>query len=318
MAAAWHSVRALREQARATLPRAIFEYADGGAEKEWTLRRNEAAFDDVAFLPRPLRGAPERNQSVTLLGARLTTPVILGPTGLSGLFWPDGELCAARAAARQGTVYCLSHGSVCRLEALADVKGPPRWMQIFIYRDREFGHELARRAQEAGYAGLVLTIDNQVTGNRERDLRNGFSIPPRFGIANSMKDGLQDQLALAHAPRITSHHVRQLCPPQRTSRHCGHRRQVGSIARSIDVLAGCGRAARCMERAADPEGSHPSRGRPTIHRTRRGRDHSFEITEDVSLTEPRARSMSCLISSERRRVEFLSFSMAVSAEAATF
>ena len=187
MAAAWHSVRALREQARATLPKAIFEYADGGAEKEWTLRRNEAAFEDVAFLPRPLRGAPERNQSVTLLGARLTTPVILGPTGLSGLFWPEGELCAARAAARQGTVYCLSHGSVCRLEALADVKGPPRWMQIFIYKDRDFGHELARRAQEAGYAGLVLTIDNQVTGNRERDLRNGFSIPPRFGIVNSIR-----------------------------------------------------------------------------------------------------------------------------------
>jgi isopentenyl diphosphate isomerase/L-lactate dehydrogenase-like FMN-dependent dehydrogenase len=180
--AASYSVDALRQRARAALPRAIFDFADGGAEKEWTLRRNEAAFDDVALVPRPLRGAAERDQTVTLLGTRLSMPLIVGPTGLSGLFWPRGELCAARAAARQGTIYCLSHGSVCPLEDLAAVSGAPRWMQVFIYKDRLFTQELARRAKQAGYLALVLTIDNQLLGNRERDLRNGFTIPPRFGV----------------------------------------------------------------------------------------------------------------------------------------
>ncbi len=180
--AASPSVQALRNGARAALPRAIFDFADGGAEKEWTLRRNEAAFDEVALAPRPLRGAAERDQSLTLLGTRLSMPVIVGPTGLAGLLWPQGELCAARAAARQGTIYCLSHGSVCRLEELAELGDAPRWMQVFIYKDRQFTQELARRAKQAGYRGLVLTIDNQLRGNRERDLRNGFTIPPRFGV----------------------------------------------------------------------------------------------------------------------------------------
>ena len=178
-----YNVETFREGARAALPRAVFDFADGGAEKEWTLRRNEAAFDDVALMPRPMQGAAERDQSVMLLGSRLSMPVIIGPTGLAGLFWPGGELCSARAAAKAGTVYCLSHGSVCRLEDLEAPSGAMRWMQLFIYKDRLFTQELARRAKQAGYGALVLTIDNQILGNRERDLRNGFTIPPRLGAA---------------------------------------------------------------------------------------------------------------------------------------
>jgi L-lactate dehydrogenase (cytochrome)/(S)-mandelate dehydrogenase len=181
--AASYNVESFRQRARSILPRPIFDFADGGAEKEWTLRRNEAAFDDVALIPRPLRGTAERDQSLTLLGTRLSMPVIIGPTGLAGLFWPGGELCSARAAARQGTIYCLSHGSVCRLEDLAAMSDAPRWMQVFIYRDRQFTEELTLRAKQAGYSALVLTIDNQLLGNRERDLRNGFTIPPRLGVS---------------------------------------------------------------------------------------------------------------------------------------
>jgi len=178
-----YSVAAMRARARRTLPAAIFDFADGGAEDERTLRRNEEAFDEIALLPRPLNGAAERDLSLTLFGKRLSLPVIIGPTGLAGLFWPDGERCAARAAAAAGTAYCLSHGSVCTLEALAQCGASPRWMQVFIYRDRDFTRELTERAAKAGYDGLVLTIDNQLTGNRERDLRNGFTIPPRLGPA---------------------------------------------------------------------------------------------------------------------------------------
>jgi len=179
-----YSIAAMRELARAALPRPVFDFADGGAEDETTLRRNEAAFGEIELAPRPLNGAGERDLSVDLLGKRLALPVIVGPTGLAGLFWPDGERCAARAAATAGTAYCLSHGSVCRLEDLPVTGGAPRWMQVFIFRDRGFTRELADRAAQAGYDALVLTVDNQMLGNRERDIRNGFSIPPRFAIGD--------------------------------------------------------------------------------------------------------------------------------------
>jgi L-lactate dehydrogenase (cytochrome)/(S)-mandelate dehydrogenase len=162
------------------LPRPVFDFADGGAETEGTMRRNEAAFGDVALVPRPLRGAGARDLSLTLFGHRLSMPVLIGPTGLAGLFTPGGEEAAARAAAAAGTAYCLSHGSVCSLEALAALATKPRWMQVFVYKDRAFTRELIDRAAAAGYDALVLTVDNQLMGNRERDVRNGFGIPPRF------------------------------------------------------------------------------------------------------------------------------------------
>jgi isopentenyl diphosphate isomerase/L-lactate dehydrogenase-like FMN-dependent dehydrogenase len=174
------NVAAMRELARRALPRAVFDFADGGAEDETTLRRNERAFADWAMVPRPLNGAAERDLSVELFGRRLSMPLLIGPTGLSGLFWPGGEIAAARAAAASGTAYCLSHASVCTIEAMAATGAAPRWMQIFVYRDRGFTREFVERAQAAGYHALVLTIDNQLLGNRERDLRNGFTIPPRF------------------------------------------------------------------------------------------------------------------------------------------
>lgn len=177
-----YSIDAMRDLARAALPRPIFDFADGAAEDEYTLQRNEKAFDGVELVPRPLRGAAQRDLSITLFGKTLSMPVLIGPTGLSGLYWPDGERCTVRAAQAAGTAFCLSHGSVCTLEELAATGAAPRWMQVFIFRDRGFTRELAERAAAAGYDALVLTIDNQLLGNRERDIRNGFSIPPRFSL----------------------------------------------------------------------------------------------------------------------------------------
>lgn len=179
-----HNIAAMRELARAALPRPVFDFADGGAEDETTLRRNEAGFDDIPLLPMPLNGPANRDLALEILGQRLSLPVVIGPTGLGGLFWPDGERAAARAAAAAGTAYCLSHGSVCTLEQLAETGARPRWMQVFIYRDRGFTRELTERAQAAGFEALVLTVDNQLLGNRERDIRNGFTIPPRFAPAD--------------------------------------------------------------------------------------------------------------------------------------
>lgn len=180
LALRYPSIRLMRAAASARLPQSVFDFADGGAEDEVTLRRNEDAFRRWSFLPRPLEGAASRDQSVALFGQTLSTPVIVGPTGLAGLFWPRGEIASAHAAAAAGTVYCLSHGSVCSIEEVAERHRGLRWMQVFVYRDRGFLRELVQRAREAGYQALVLTVDNQLLGKRERDLANGFSIPPRF------------------------------------------------------------------------------------------------------------------------------------------
>src|SRR5215470_11280949 len=106
VAPGWHrpaySLAAVRVMARGRLPRAVFDFADGGAENEYTLRRNEAAFAECEFLPQPLKGVAERDLSVELFGRRLALPVMIGPTGLSGLFWPEGEIAAGRAAAAAG------------------------------------------------------------------------------------------------------------------------------------------------------------------------------------------------------------------------
>jgi len=175
-----YSLAAIRDLARRTLPRPVFDFADGGAEDEQTLRRNEAAFASHDLLPRPLNGVDDRDLSIELFGKRLAMPVLIGPTGLSGLFSPGGELAAARAAAAAGTAFCLSHASTCTIEDLAAAGSAPRWMQIFLYRDRGFTREFVERAAAGGYDALVLTTDNQLLGNRERDIRNGFTIPPKF------------------------------------------------------------------------------------------------------------------------------------------
>ncbi len=177
-----YNVAQMRLLASRALPKPVFDFADGGAEDEITLQRNEAAFSDLSFLPRPLNGVSGVDLSIELFGERLALPFLLGPTGLAGLFWPDGERLTAKAAAKAGTAYCLSHGSVCRLEDLDAPDFGARWMQVFIYRDRSFTMELIERAKQAKYKALVLTIDNQFLGRRERDLVNGFSIPPRFGL----------------------------------------------------------------------------------------------------------------------------------------
>ena len=181
-----YSVAALRRMAQKRLPRPIFDFIDGGAEDENTLRQNESAFQTWDLLPQPLNGAAERDISASLFGNTLRSPLLLGPTGLSGLFWPQGEIESAKAAAVKGTVYCLSHGSVCTLEQLAQSHNGMKWMQIFIYKDRGFTRELASRAKDSGYEALVLTIDNQMIGKRERDLVNGFTIPPRFDFAQTL------------------------------------------------------------------------------------------------------------------------------------
>lgn len=177
-----YSVEAMRQIAQRVLPKPVFDFADGAAGDELTLRNNNSSLDEWSLVPRPLNGAANRDTSVELFGHKLSLPVLIGPTGLAGLFAVDGERQSALAAKAAGTGYCLSHASVCTIEQLAQTDLSPRWMQVFVYKDRSFTEEHISRAAAAGYDAIVLTIDNQLVGSRERDLRNGFTIPPRFTI----------------------------------------------------------------------------------------------------------------------------------------
>jgi isopentenyl diphosphate isomerase/L-lactate dehydrogenase-like FMN-dependent dehydrogenase len=204
-----YSITALRRLARRRLPRMVFDFCDGGAEDEITRERNETAFADWEFLPRPLNGTSSRDQSIVLFGERLATPVIVGPTGLSGMLWPRGEVAAARAAAAAGTVYIMSHGSTVTIEELAKATFGPLWFQNFVYRDRGLTRSFAERAQAAGYRALVLTIDNQLLGQRERDLANGFVIPPRITWRSviDLARALPWALRMARAPLTFANYV---------------------------------------------------------------------------------------------------------------
>jgi isopentenyl diphosphate isomerase/L-lactate dehydrogenase-like FMN-dependent dehydrogenase len=176
-----YSIAALRALARKELPRMLFDMVDGAAGDEITMRNNEAALAALELVPTLLAGAPRRDQSVELFGVKLASPVIIGPTGLAGLLWPHAELAAARAAARFGTIYCTSHASTATIEEIGAATPGPKWMQVFLYKDRGLTAEFAARATAAGYKGLILTVDNQVVAGRDRDARNGMTFPLRWG-----------------------------------------------------------------------------------------------------------------------------------------
>jgi isopentenyl diphosphate isomerase/L-lactate dehydrogenase-like FMN-dependent dehydrogenase len=176
-----YSVAALRALARKELPRVLFDMVDGAAGDEITMRNNEAALAAIELAPKLLAGAPTRDQAIELFGETLRSPVIIGPTGLAGLLWPHAELAAARAAARFGTVYCTSHASTATIEEIGAATPGPKWMQVFLYKDRGLTAEFAARAAAAGYKGLILTVDNQVMAGRDRDARNRLTFPLRWG-----------------------------------------------------------------------------------------------------------------------------------------
>jgi isopentenyl diphosphate isomerase/L-lactate dehydrogenase-like FMN-dependent dehydrogenase len=131
-----------------------------------------------------LAGAPNRDQTVKLFDIKLPSPVIIGPTGLAGLLWPHAELAAARAAARFGTIYTTSHASTSTIEEIGAATPGPKWMQVFLYKDRGITADFASRAAASGYKALVLTVDNQVMAGRDRDARNGMSFPLRWDAGN--------------------------------------------------------------------------------------------------------------------------------------
>jgi L-lactate dehydrogenase (cytochrome) len=182
------SVDDLRRMARRRLPRGVFDYIDGAAEDERTLVANSAAFASTTFRPRVLRDVSAVDPSTTLLGHPLAFPLVLAPTGFSRIADPQGELAVARAAARAGLPYTLSTLATRSIEAVRAVSDGRLWFQVYVWRDRGLVKEMVARAQAAGYEALVLTVDTAMLGKRDRDVRRGFSLPPKIGLG-TLVDG---------------------------------------------------------------------------------------------------------------------------------
>ena len=170
----------LRALARKRVARAVFEYVDGGAYTEATLRANSADLEALALRQRVAVNVDNRSTRTSMAGHEVTMPVALAPVGLTGLNWADGEILAARAAQRFGLPYTLSTMSICSIEDVAGAVEKPFWFQLYVMRDRAFSASLIERAKAAKCSALVLTLDLQVQGQRHRDLKNGLAVPPRL------------------------------------------------------------------------------------------------------------------------------------------
>ena len=178
--AACHDIDDLRAAGRKLIPRPVFDYVDGAADEELAVRANRAAFRRWRFLPRLLTDVDDVDTSVTLLGRMAPVPLALGPTGYTRMMHQTGETAVARSAHRHGLPYTLSTMATTSIEdvghAIPDKSG--LWFQLYIHRDETVNKDLVARADEAGYQGLMVTLDTVVPGHRTRDVRNGLVIPP--------------------------------------------------------------------------------------------------------------------------------------------
>jgi L-lactate dehydrogenase (cytochrome) len=181
--AAAATIADLRMIAKRRTPRSVFDYVDGAAEQEISLRRARESFARVEFRPRVLRDVSEVDTSRVVVGSRSSLPLVLAPTGFTRMMHHEGERAVARAAARAGIPYALSTMGTVSVEDVAAVApDAERWFQLYLWRDREASLQLIRRAREAGYSTLVLTVDTAVAGRRIRDVHNGLTVPPSLTL----------------------------------------------------------------------------------------------------------------------------------------
>jgi L-lactate dehydrogenase (cytochrome) len=177
------SVNDLRLIARRRTPRAVFDYADGAAGDEISLRRSRDAFSRVEFVPRVLRDVSQIDTSTTVLGSPAPLPFAFAPTGFTRLMHHEGESAVARVAQRAGVPYALSTMGTTSLEDVAAAAPDARrWFQLYLWRDREASRDFVARSLAAGYEALMLTVDTPVAGARLRDVRNGLTIPPALTL----------------------------------------------------------------------------------------------------------------------------------------
>jgi L-lactate dehydrogenase (cytochrome) len=177
-----HNFHDFRRLARRRLPGPIFDYIDGAAEDETTYRRNTASFEQCDLVPSVLRGVEAVDLSVTVMGQKLAVPFYCSPTALQRLFHPDGERAVGAGAAKVGTMFGVSSLGTVSLEELRKSYSTPQIYQFYFHKDRGLNHAMLQRAKDAGVEVMMLTVDSITGGNRERDVRTGFSIPFRLTL----------------------------------------------------------------------------------------------------------------------------------------
>lgn len=194
-----HNFHDFRELARRRLPGPIFDYIDGAADDELTHRRNTASFERCDLVPSVLRGVQALDLSVTVMGRKLAVPFYCSPTALQRLFHPRGEHAVAAAAAKFGTMFGASSLGTVSLEALRKAHATPQVYQFYFHKDRGLNRAMMERAKSAGVDAMMLTVDSITGGNRERDLRTGFSIPFRLTLAGMLQFALKPLWGINYA-----------------------------------------------------------------------------------------------------------------------
>jgi len=177
-------VEDLRQVAYRKVPRAFYDYADSGSYTESTYRSNVADMEAIKLRQRVLVDVDKRDTSTTILGEKMSVPVVLAPVGLLGMQHGDGEILACRAAHAAGIQFTLSTMSICSIEDVAAAVDRPFWFQLYVIRDRAFMRDLIDRAAAVKCSALVLTVDLQILGQRHKDIRNGLTVPPEIRLKN--------------------------------------------------------------------------------------------------------------------------------------
>lgn len=184
------NINDVRRLAKRALPGGVFDYFDGAAETEWSLANNTDAFEHVHLQPRVLVDVSRLDTTTTLMGQTMPYPFAFSPTGFTRIATSAGELAVARVAARHGIPYTLSTLGTRSIEEVADVSNGPLWYQLYVWKDRGLSRELVQRAKAAGYKAIMVTVDTAVFGRRERDVRRGFTLPPKIGL-ETFVDGVK-------------------------------------------------------------------------------------------------------------------------------
>ncbi|RVA54028.1 alpha-hydroxy-acid oxidizing protein [Mesorhizobium sp. M7A.F.Ca.US.001.01.1.1] len=210
----------LKDLARRRVPKMFFDYADSGSWTESTYRANEEDFQKIKFRQRVLVDMDNRSLASTMIGEKVSMPVALAPTGMTGMQHANGEMLAAQAAEEFGVPFTLSTMSICSIEDVASVTTKPFWFQLYVLRDKDFVLNLIDRAKAAKCSELVLTLDLQILGQRHKDIRNGLSAPPKLTLTNIVDMAIRPRwcAAMAGTKRRTFRNI------------VGHAKGVGNMA----------------------------------------------------------------------------------------
>ena len=182
-----------RRLAKKKLPAPIFHYIDGGSDDEITLNRNTNAFNDCDLVPNILASVGEPDLSTTIFGRKIDMPLFLSPTAMQSLYTPEGDRASARAAEKYGTMYSMSTMASFSIEEIADISNGPKLFQLYVHKDQSITDDLIDRCRSANFDGLCLTVDTLVAGNRERDLRTGFTTPPKLTLESLLSFAMRPE-----------------------------------------------------------------------------------------------------------------------------